>query len=211
MELENNAQFMTGEIEDAFVAPALKFDFIYQYNTTTDWKYLAQIPSFRQPAYNLKRVWLGVANGFLPEWHHSFIPTKLGNTVVSAINRKIFSGQMLFEAEDSATDTMVKNKHDWFVNTYLDEINPNYERELQRLNWFSMASGASLLVGRVNANGNLTFEALREDKYLPTFSGGELMSVRMYRGVYATTDSKQTASGEYVLEDYRYKKQGQAF
>lgn len=211
MELENTAQFMTGEIEDAFVAPALKFDFIYQYNTTTDWKYLAQIPSFRQPAYNLKRVWLGVANGFLPEWHHSFIPTKIGNTVVSAVNRKIFSGQMLFEAEDSATDKMVKNKHDWFVNTYLDEINPNYERELQRLNWFSMASGASLLVGRVNANGNLTFEALREDKYLPTFSGGELMSVRMYRGVYATTDSKQTASGEYVLEDYRYKKQGQAF
>lgn len=213
MEMENNAQYMEGGIEDAFVTPALKYDFIYQYMTTTDWKYLAQIPGYKQPAYNLKRVWLGVANGFVPEWHFSFVPTKLGNTIVSAINRKIFSGRMLYEAEDNSTEKRVDDAQKWLVNNYLDEINPNFENEIERLNWFSMASGASLLVANINANGNILFDALREDKYLPTFSCGELVSVRIYKTIYNSIDStEQNASkGEYVLEDYRYKRKGQAY
>jgi len=83
--LENSAQFMDGSLDDAFVPPSLKFDFIYQYMSNIDWKYLAQIPNYKQPAYQLKRLWLLLANGFVPEWHNNFIPTKLGNTIINTI------------------------------------------------------------------------------------------------------------------------------
>ena len=105
-ELDNNAQFMQGGIDDAFIPPALKFDFIYQYMTNVDWKYLAQIPSYKQPAYMLKRLWLLLANGFVPEWHNTFIPTKLANTTLNTINRKIFSGALHYELGDDLLDML---------------------------------------------------------------------------------------------------------
>lgn len=213
-ELQNGAQYMDGGIDDAFVPPALKYDFIYNYMTTTDWKYLEQIPSHKQPAYQLKRIWLGLANGFLPEWHTNFIPTKLGNSIISGINRKIFSGQILYEAEDSIEN--VDDKRKWLIKTYMDEVNPRYESELKKLSWWAMASGASIYVAKINRNGNIYFDAVREDKYLPTFTGGELSSVRIFTSVYSSLDSKSTLQGKasaenYVLEDYRYKEKGQAY
>lgn len=101
-DIENAAMYMEGGVDDAYIPPALKFDFIYQYMTNVDWKYLAQIPSYKQPAYQLKRLWLLTANGYVPEWHCSFIPTKLGNSIVTNINRKVFSGVLLYERNKNA-------------------------------------------------------------------------------------------------------------
>ena len=214
--LENSAQFIEGGVEDAFVPPALKFDFIYQYMTNVDWKYLAQIPSYKQPAYQLKRLWLLIANGFVPEWHASFIPTKLGNTIINTINNKIFSGQLLFEAEDKLSEDEIEDKRKWLINTYLDEKNPEFEDQLERLSWNAMASGASAFVAKVDRDGNLYFSAYREDKYLPTFVDNRLDSIRLFSSVYNSIDSGSILQGEaaadmYVLEDYRYKSNGKAY
>lgn len=208
--LENSAQFMEGSLDDAFVPPSLKFDFIYQYMTNVDWKYLAQIPSYKQPAYQLKRLWLLLANGYVPEWHGSFIPTKLGNTIINTINRKIFSGQLLFEIGESNFEERVEKNRKWLVNTYLDEMFPHYEDQLKKLNWFAMASGAAAFVAKINRDGNLYFEAYREDKYLPTFIGGELDSIRLFSSLYNSIDGGSISKGNaesdvYVLEDFRYK------
>lgn len=214
--LENSAQFMDGSLDDAFVPPSLKFDFIYQYMSNIDWKYLAQIPNYKQPAYQLKRLWLLLANGFVPEWHNNFIPTKLGNTIINTINRKIFSGQLLFEVGESNFEETVEKRRKWLVNTYFDEMFPNYEGQLKKLNWCAMASGAAAFVAKVNRDGNLYFEAYREDKYLPTFVGGELDSVRLFSSLYNSIDSGSISGGKadadiYALEDFRYKANGKAY
>lgn len=215
-ELDNNAQFMQGGIDDAFIPPALKFDFIYQYMTNVDWKYLAQIPSYKQPAYMLKRLWLLLANGFVPEWHNTFIPTKLANTTLNTINRKIFSGALHYELGDDLYDESVDQKRRWFINDYLKTINPTFESEDEKASWYTMASGASASVAKIEKNGNLYFSTYREDKYLPTFVGGHLESVRLFSAEYSSIDGQgaatgQTAADVYCLEDYRFYHKGKPY
>jgi hypothetical protein len=202
--INNTALQMDGSIADAYITPNLKFDFIYNYMTNVDWKYLSQIPSYKQPAYQLKRLWLMVSNGFVPEWHCTFIPTKLGNTIVSGINRKIFGGALLYESEKYKENPEVAAKLKWWNDTYIIDTEYNFEREIERMSWFSMASGASAIVAKKKRNGSVYFEAYREDKYLPTFSGRRLISIRLFSTIFDTIDSTKNIASPYVLEEYRF-------
>lgn len=208
-DIENAAMYMEGGVDDAYIPPALKFDFIYQYMTNVDWKYLAQIPSYKQPAYQLKRLWLLTANGYVPEWHCSFIPTKLGNSIVTNINRKVFSGVLLYERDKNA-GVETEEQRKWFIDNYVGNDEVGFEDELERLSWNAMASGASIFVAKKHRNGNLYFDAYREDKYLPTFVGKQLRSVRLYSSEYNSLDGKDNPD-IYVLEDYRFIYKGRAY
>lgn len=208
-EIDNTAVYMDGGADDAFIPPALKFDFIYQYMTNVDWKYLAQIPSYKQPAYQLKRLWLLASNGYVPEWHYNFIPTKLGNSIITNINRKVFSGVLMYERDKNA-GAETEEQRKWFVDTYVGNDDIGFEDALERLSWNAMASGASALVAKKHRNGNLYFDAYREDKYLPTFIGRQLRSIRLYSAEYNSLDGKGDAD-IYALEDYRFMHKGKAY
>lgn len=208
-DIDNTAQFMDGSIEDALVPPSLKFDFIYGYMTNVDWKYLAQIPSYKQPAYQLKRLWLCTANGFVPEWHSNFISTKLGNALISNINRKIFSGSLLFERDKNAGES-TDQQREWFTDKYIEDDEVDFEGSFIRASWNRMASGDTYLVAKKARNGKLYFDAYREDKVLPTFAGRKLRSIRLYSMEYNSLDGK-SCSDIYCLEDYRFFHKGKAY
>lgn len=197
----NNAQIMEGGIDDAFITPALKFDFIYNYMSSVDWKYFSKIPGNKQAAYRLKRIWLLLANGYVPEWHNNFITTKIGNTIVTAINRKVFSGAILYEADNAAKTETTEAQLQWFLKNYINSFESHYEDDLEKLSLFSLSSGAAAFVAKKKRNGNIYFDTYREDKYFPVFSGNKLVSVRLYSNAFIGTEPR---SGQYILEDYRY-------
>ena len=208
-DIDNTAQFMEGAIDDAFVPPSLKFDFIYGYMTNVDWKYLAQIPSFKQPAYHLKRTWLCAANGFVPEWHYNFISTKLGNALISNINRKIFSGSIQYERDKNAGE-VTDQQREWFAEKYIEDDEVDFEGAFSRASWNRMASGDAYLVAKKNRNGKLYFDAYREDKVLPTFAGRKLQSIRLYSMEFNSLDG-QGVPDIYCLEDYRFFHNNRAY
>ncbi|MDR3216114.1 MAG: phage portal protein [Clostridiaceae bacterium] len=187
-------------IEDAYDQPSFKFDFIYQNMPSVDFAYMRHINGTLRSAYELKRTWLLAANGYVPEWHSSYIPTKLANSAISQINRKIFSGGLLAAKNTADGDA---DKLAWLRNEFLENICPDFSDKMRRLSWFALASGAAALAVNIGQDGNIMLDAVREDKYFPIFVNGKLKGIRMFKQVYGDVSDKSENTA-YFLEDYRY-------